>query len=53
MSDVAVETATPFADYGCEKMIYDVRMGPQAVEHEGVRDGSAREVEVGVDLDGR
>ena len=36
MSDVAVETATPFADYGCEKMIYDVRMGPQAVEHEGL-----------------
>ena len=32
MSDVPVETATPFADYGCEKMIYDVRMGPQAVE---------------------
>ncbi len=36
MSQTEVKTAVPYADYGCEKMIYDVRMGPQAVEHEGV-----------------
>jgi hypothetical protein len=28
-------TATPFATHGGEKMIYDVRMGPQALLHEG------------------
>ncbi len=26
----------PFAEHGCEKMIYDVRMGPQALYRDGV-----------------
>ena len=30
------KTAKPFAQYGCEKMIYDVRMGPMAVHSEDV-----------------
>jgi hypothetical protein len=27
----------PFARYGCEKMIYDVRMDPQALYHDGLK----------------
>ena len=36
MNQTETQVAVPYADYGCEKMIYDVRMGPQAVEHEGI-----------------
>ena len=30
------KAAKPFALYGCEKMIYDVRMGPMAVCHKDI-----------------
>ena len=30
-----IDNATPFARFGSEKMIYDIRMGPQALRHEG------------------
>mgnify|MGYP003821368519 CR=1 FL=1 len=28
--------ATPFARHGCEKMIYDIRMGPQCIQADGM-----------------